>query len=254
MSRRNRELDWSGIVDLKAALTTLHYEMHGDWYRDPWEWPELDWVVKDAPDLVVARLNSTATRRVAKIDVPKENFGTRPAIVMDPIDRLIYQALVDVSSVKLIGELAPWVFGWRLVDDPKPGQWSHNDHQHGLFRSTISSAAAINTTALRTDIVSCFATIDTERLCEMIESRASTGRVTERLTDLVMSWGRVAGRSGLAQRSAASAALANMFLESIDDVLAPHARPKHAKSKTKVSKSKVVLGLRIFAAGGEVDG
>ena len=131
MPRSAREIDWGSVLDFDAALVTLHYELQGDWYRDPWGWPELDCLVSDGRDLAIARLNGAGTRRVAKIDVPKENFGTRPAMVMDPVDRLIYQALIDRQSVKLIGRLSPFVFGWRLrAPDPAPGQWSHNDLQH----------------------------------------------------------------------------------------------------------------------------
>src|SRR5689334_12681609 len=108
--------------------------MQGDWYRDPWGWPEIAWVVKrKRADLLLPRINSDGVKQPAKLDVPKENFATRPAIVMDPLDRILYQALVDVESKKLIGALKPWVYGWRLVpDDPAPAQWSHNDNQHDL--------------------------------------------------------------------------------------------------------------------------
>jgi hypothetical protein len=220
-----KEVDWASALDFDAALISLHYELQGDWYRDPWGWPELDWLVADDRDLLVARLNSTGVRKVAKVDVPKENFGTRPAIVMDVVDRLAYQALVDRHSVKLIGDLRPWVFGWRLVDEnPSPGEWSHNDRQHAAFRDVISQAAAFSTAALRTDVVSCFKSIDLERLCEMVVTRCSTSRMTDRLTSFVFGWGTVAGRGGLAQRSAASAALANMYLSPVDDVLHAHDR------------------------------
>lgn len=246
--RSARGFDWNDVVDFGAALTTLHYELQGDWYRDPWGWPELDWLAGDGRDLAISRLNAVGTRHVAKIDVPKENFGTRPAIVMDPIDRLIYQALVDRHSVKLIGSLRPFVFGWRLpASDPEPGKWSHNDLQHKAFRNTIEAAATFSAAALRTDIVSCFASIDLDRLCEMVEVRCGSGRVTDRLNDLVQGWGRVAGRSGLAQRSSASAALANMYLAPVDDILkkyVPATRRRAVKGLTFRTVSSIPRAAR----------
>ncbi len=227
MPRPDPGFDWTNVLDFDAALVSLHYEFQGDWYRDPWGWPELDWVVKSDVQLLANRLNGHGVRRVAKVDVPKENFGTRPAIVMDAVDRLIYQALVDRQSAKLIGKLPEWVFGWRLQQSsPTAGNWSHNDLQHAAFRDVLSVGANMSSAAIRTDIVSCFASIDVERLCEMVQKRSGSGRVTDRLTDLVRGWGSVAGRSGLAQRSAASAALANMYLEPIDDVLRDHDKPR----------------------------
>lgn len=47
------------------------------------------------PETFTKRLNSEGVRRCSPIDVPMENFAVRPAIVLDPIDRVIYQALVD---------------------------------------------------------------------------------------------------------------------------------------------------------------
>ena len=234
MPRSRRQLDWMAALDLHTALRSLHYEMLGDWYRDPWGWPELDWLVPKGQDMVLARLNSSGVRRAAKVDVPKENFGTRPAIVMDPVDRLAYQALVDRISKKLIGELDSWVFGWRLRQKgPRPGAWSHNDLQHKAFRDSITRAASISTCALRTDIVSFFASIDLTRLAEMMETRAGTSRMSQRVVELVLGWGQIAGRTGLAQRSAASAALANMYLQPIDDVLRAHERRRRGWAKPK---------------------
>jgi hypothetical protein len=56
--------------------------MRGDWYRDPWGWPELDWVVAARPQLALDRAGSAGVRRSVKLDVPKENFATRPAMVV----------------------------------------------------------------------------------------------------------------------------------------------------------------------------
>ncbi|HEX7131365.1 MAG TPA: reverse transcriptase domain-containing protein, partial [Iamia sp.] len=204
----------------RRALKTLHYEMQGDWYRDPWGWPELDWLVSDGKEHLRQRLRSDGIRRVAKVDVPKENFGIRPAIVMDPVDRLIYQCLVDRYSLPLVGDLRPWVYGWRLPPkNPKGGKWSHNSIQDAEFRNTISFSSNLRTAALRTDVSSFFASIDLPSLCEAIGDRCGPGPLVERLFDLMRGWGGVAGRRGLAQRSTASAALANMFLQPLDDVL-----------------------------------
>lgn len=236
MSPHRRQPDWTQALNLKAALVHLHYEMQGDWYRDPWGWPELDWVVDRGQDVALTRLNSSGVWRVAKIDVPKENFGIRPAIVMDPVDRLIYQALVDRVSAQLIGDLNDWVYGWRLQQgQPTAGVWSHNALQHERFREALKLAADANTAALRTDIISYFASVDLDRLCEMIEARAGSSQLTERLMDLVRGWGQVVGRNGLAQRSGASAALANMYLREVDDVLSSYNQQGHARRRTRSS-------------------
>lgn len=123
-------IDWLEVLDVSRALTNCHIDLIGDWYRDPWGWPEMDWAVRREPDLIVARLNASGVRGVAKIDVAKENFSVRPAIIMDPLDRVIYQALVDRLSLEFIGEMKGWVFGWRLpVQDPDRGRYANNSKQ-----------------------------------------------------------------------------------------------------------------------------
>lgn len=216
-------VDWLQILDLQRALANCHEELIGDWYRDPWGWPELDYLVLKDPRLVAARINSGGIRLAAKIDVPKENFATRPAIVMDPVDRLVYQALVDRVSVPLIGDLRPWVYGWRLGrKDPEPGWYSDNDDEWDWYRARLNALESRYRFGLSTDVVSFFASIPIDRLCDDIAG-ASGGQVTDRLIDVLQAWSRVNGRSGLPQRSVASSALANFYLKPFDVAIEAHA-------------------------------
>src|SRR2546423_14001285 len=106
-------VDWLAILDIKRACGNGRTDIFGDWYRDPWAWPELEWL-SDHPDPLVQRLNSTGVRRLAPINVVKENFGLRPASVLDLVDRLVYQALGARLSVKLAAGSPSWVFSLRV--------------------------------------------------------------------------------------------------------------------------------------------
>jgi hypothetical protein len=213
-------VDWAEALDFQRALVNCHEDMLGDWYRDPWGWPETDWAVKKQPKVLIARLNAAGVQQSARLDVPKEGFATRPAIVMDPIDRIVYQALVDRISVDLIGDMRPWVFGWRLPrTDPDRGRYSNNGNEWEWYRNKMSFLANFNSFALATDVVSFFANVPIDRMCEEILSRTGTGLPQTRLIDMLQAWARMQGRCGLPQRSKASAVLANMYLRPVDDVL-----------------------------------
>src|SRR5690348_16596178 len=106
--------DWTESLDPHQAMTNIRFDITGDWYRDPWGWPEYDFLFSNHLDWMMRRARATGIRSTTKIDVPKENFGIRPAIVMEPLDRLLYQSLVDAVSTDLIGNLPGWVYGWRL--------------------------------------------------------------------------------------------------------------------------------------------
>src|SRR5687767_3127260 len=121
-------MDWQRALDFPQALANVHTEVLQDWYRDPWGWPELSWLVPARlDDFAVPALNGVGVRRAAVLDVPKENFAVRPAVVLDPLDRILYQALVDCLSLRVVGALREWAYGWRLpVRKPRRGQWDSN--------------------------------------------------------------------------------------------------------------------------------
>ncbi len=231
-----RRFQWTDIVELDRALENVESDLYGDWYRDPWGWPELRWAVSDAPELVLERLDGTGVEAFAPIDVAKESFGTRPAIVMDPLDRLAYQCLVDAVSGDLIGDLRPGVFGWRLPrNDYTVGNYSDNGLEHSNFRKHLKRFAFHpEMYALKTDVVSCFANVDIDRLQELIQERSRSTAASARLNGMLEGWNRMPGRRGLPQRSAASAVLANLYLRPVDDEIMERPRTRR-KRRTRES-------------------
>jgi hypothetical protein len=212
-------MDWLGTLEFQLALKNVHLDVLGDWYRDPWGWAELDWLVPTHLDeYAVPRLNAHGVKQTARLDVAKENFAVRPAVVLDPLDRLLYQALVDALSVRLIGSLSAWAYGWRLDSaSPKRGRYVSNEREWEAFRGHLTRLGDYDTVALTTDIVSFFASIPPDTLSEQILA-VGHNRPAERLVDMVLSWYRMTGR-GLPQRSAASASLAHMYLAPLDEII-----------------------------------
>jgi len=186
-------------------------------------------------DLISENLNASGVRAVALLDVPKENWGTRPAVILDIADRLSYHALSDYLSVKLIGSMSPDVYGWRLpAIDPKSGIYSHNNKQWDGYRSHLNLLADLYPIALRTDLVSFFASIPVLLVQEAIQDRCQKSEITKRLCDMIDAFGSIPDRSGLVQRSTASAVIANMYVEPLDDVLKHHSTAIMALAGSKV--------------------
>lgn len=212
-------MDWLRALNIRQAANNCISDAYGDWYRDPWGWPEYHWISQH-PEHAVRRLNSTGAGRAAKLDVPKENFGIRPAIVMDPTDRVAYQALVDRLSISLTRDLRPWVHGWRTPRDEKTaGVYAKNDSEWDRFLANLSTGADRFPAALSTDIVSYFPSVSIDRLAERVTQYTRHNLPVARMFDMLSAWEKMPGRSGLPQRSHASSLLANVYLSSIDDVL-----------------------------------
>jgi hypothetical protein len=180
----------------------------------------LQWVVDGhLEDQAIPRLNARGVKSTARLDVPKENFAMRPAVVLDPLDRLIYQALVDRLSVALIGQLPIWVYGWRLpTDHPVSGDYEQNSSQWESFRDHLGRLANYDFAALSTDVVSYFSSIPIDPLSELVLA-ADPNVPGQRLVGMLRGWHRSTGH-GLPQRSAASAVLAHAYLTPLDDIIA----------------------------------
>lgn len=216
--------DWFSALDFKQAQINLGYEAHGDWHRDPWGWPEIQFLLGGGKEIVRDYCNSNSANELALLDVPKENWGARPAVVLNPVDRLVYQALVDTLSLNIAGELSPNAFGWRLLArDPKKGQYSQNRRQWEGYRRHLILLATLYPVALKTDIVSCFASMPLGVIQADLENRTPTNHPSKRLLEFIGAFDGTPHRSGLPQRSIASALIANMVMMTLDGVLEHHA-------------------------------
>lgn len=242
-------MDWNTALNIERAQANVMNDAFGDWYKDPWGWPEIAWVVRNQASLVEARLNSRGTMRCVKIDVPKENYVTRPALILDGLDRLVYQALVDQLSAKLIGELSSFVYGWRLSRlSPESGRYLFNAKEWDRYREHLIAFSDYFPNGLATDVVSCFASISIDTLMEDIHAVQKTNKIVDRLEDLLRGWACINGRSGLPQRSWASCVLAHFFLRPIDDVLRRHAKSGYSLArKSGAAAGRWMDDIWIFA-------
>lgn len=142
---------------------------------------------------------------------------------MGPLDRLAYQALVESVSEAAIGDLSSWVYGWRLArKNPSKGKFAYNGTEWQDLQAHLFQLSSIATYGLQTDLTSFFGSIPIPRLIESLEMKATGGLVFERLTSLLQQWDDTPLRSGLPQRSTASAVLANMYLHPFDRILREH--------------------------------
>lgn len=208
-------------LDLEQARQLSVLEIYGDWYRDPWGWPEV------LDPSFIANIDVEAHLGIDKnnvstsldpffhpIEVPKSYLGVRPAVVQDPVSRLAFNAAVLKGVSKLHADLPPWVYGWRL----RNGKLSKNKPEWSAYVDSLPDEDASGH-GLITDITSFFASIDLVRLLEIVGAAAGKTVPREIIAVVVDSHSKRLGRSGLPQRSFASAILANCYLQPIDDAL-----------------------------------
>ncbi|WP_120004368.1 RNA-directed DNA polymerase [Nesterenkonia muleiensis] len=211
-------------LDLIKASEILTSEKYGDWYRDPWGWPECqpDFArTLHAEDLGVKKADKKfvfeAVPSFHLFSVPKSFLGVRPAVIQDPRTRLAYTAAAIRLASKLHASLPEWVYGWRFRD----GIYSHKGSEEWLDYKTSQSQISSTEYAAQTDITSFFSSIDTDSLLRRITEVTQDHGVTTHIISKVLSeHGKFPGRSGLPQRSTASALLAQFALNGVDDLIA----------------------------------
>jgi hypothetical protein len=102
---------------------------------------------------------------------------------------------------------------------PERGRYIRNDFEWAGYRDHLTRLASWDECALRTDVVSFFASVPIELVAEQVTEIGRSDAVCNRIVAFLEGWNLIPGRSGLPQRSAASAVLAHMYLTPIDDVL-----------------------------------
>jgi hypothetical protein len=214
----NLGLDIAGGAKLAAS------ERFGDWYRDPWGWPELSPThagTLDAEQDLGLRAGDDGEYHLGVqphfhlIDIPKSRLGVRPAVVQDPLTRLAYLAAVQSVLPKLHDDLPEWVFGWRARGGESvvsgPDEWT-------AYVDSLPSAKQEGF-GLVTDLTSFFASIRPDRLEPVVFGRLGKVAAAHVIMDVVRAHDSLSTRSGLPQRSFASAVLAHTFVKPVDDAL-----------------------------------
>ncbi len=200
----------------------LKQEMFGDWYRDPWGWPELtnvDFIASLDPETDLGvNLKDSRTLGINPhfhtFTVPKSFLGVRPAVVQDPVSRLLYSAAVGASATKLQSNLPDWVFGWRVRNE----EITTNRTEWPAYVDTLPREDA-DGFGLLIDLTSFFSSIDPVRLMSLVYRKLGKNASAQVIERIVTAHHLLATRSGLPQRSFASAILANIFLQPLDDAL-----------------------------------
>ncbi len=222
-------------LDLSRGLQLFAQEKYGDWYRDPWGWPEFRWIQANVEKISAAEFFDPKSKELKyepvfhKMEVPKTHLGTRPAVIQDPLSRFWYLAAVGASMKSLHGDLAEFVFGWREsrggspVDSGSQSEAATNDKEWANYIDHVRGGLSLDY-GLQADITSFFASIDTDRLLNVVRDRIGQNASFAIISHVVRSHSKLSQRSGLPQRSFGSAALANLYMLPIDNVLASSLR------------------------------
>ncbi|MDR0177022.1 RNA-directed DNA polymerase [Actinomyces oris] len=221
MSKRTRKNNTNNIfgLDIVAATHLLKSEQYGAWYRDPWNFPELDTnftETLDAPTLGVGKtpsgINFTIPPSFLPFDFPKSFFSTRPAVTQDLQSSLVFAAAALQVAPSLHESLEDWVYGWRMRIGEFAGQSSNEWAEYIKTKKDIQQSEY----SAQTDITSCFASIDHEEISDFVYKTVGKTTAANIIASVLEQHATTPGRRGLPQRSNAASILAQLAFYYID--------------------------------------
>ncbi len=212
------ELDW------KLALKRYKNDIHDDFWPDPLGCADLFASMDDTVLRLEKAADSFIPLPAVDLYIPKSNYTLRHAVQMRPIDRIVYQALVDKLAPLVDAKLSPSSYGYRLrsPDSPWmflrqfPAQWNKFN---GDVRDLLVKEPA--SWLVKTDITSYFSNLRFRTLSDRLrgilvgEMTPSIDATLKSLFDCLKVWAPQ-GDVGLPQNMAPSSFLGNVFLDSID--------------------------------------
>jgi hypothetical protein len=210
-----RAADWLSTLNVAAATSNVRIDSYGDWYRDPWGWPELAFLAGEGRAHVLARALTGPVGAAIAIDVPKSSTKTRPAVVLEIVDRVLYQACVDSIAPTVDQRLKDWVFGWRSSGKAR---YANNQKEWLKYFRRLRTGAARYGCGWHTDISDFFASVPRPSINEALHDVAPPP-TAHTITAEVQTAMDSVGRHGIPQRSSASSVLANLLLGPVDEVV-----------------------------------
>ena len=217
---------WLDTLNIQQAVNNVKVDTFGDWYRDPWGWPETSFLGGVGKAHVLSRALKMPRGAAMEFDVPKSPTRTRPAILLDLIDRILYQACVDSAAPQISRGLQHWVYGWRLpVGREQEGQYLHNNKEWIRYVHHLDRGAYDNKRGWRTDISDFFPSIDISLVVQCLSNINTPSRTINMIASIIKASEQGTSRKGLPQRCQASSVIANLVLSSADEEVAkssPH--------------------------------
>lgn len=231
----DKKITLEGVeLNISLAIRRVKKDIENDWFKDPFMYKDYldeDFVIEKINSL---DLNNYSEERKESFDIPKQGFVIRHSIETQIIDRVLYQALVDIFAKDLDKALNVQVYSHRVASstDRRKYFFKHPVEQWRAFNNDAKLALENNGshTLLVTDLTNFYENIDisvlNQKLKEVIdeidienEQKKYYKKVCDLLKVLLDVWAEQKTGCGIPQNRDPSSFLANMYLHKIDEYL-----------------------------------
>lgn len=217
-SRKTRPATFTDDELAIAARYVSGFDLTDLWVPDVLRWADH---LADQPVLIAAakaRVASGMPGTATEIRIPKSETASRAGVLIDLIDRIVYQAAVNRVAARVDAATSNRVFSSRLTSDPRfffhryGNQWKR--WRDGYMAALKASSGLVVTT----DLSSYFELIDQPTLLKELEDLTGDSFAIEVLRKQFRAWGQLMHR-GVPQGPNASRLLGNAYLLPVDEFM-----------------------------------
>lgn len=210
------DLDWN------LALRRFARDIRDDFFPDPIRFGDLTRDRAATLAKLAPQLETFSPVAATIYDVPKRGLTLRCCLHLRPIDRLVYQALVDALADDIEGKLSPAVYNNRLRGPGHDWMFKSGVQSWKRFESDVAAdlRASPNSIVVCTDIAQFFEHLDLyklrrhlEMLCEPLTDRKRS--VIDTLIKCLQVWSPFKHK-GLPQNMDPSSCIGSAFLDYVD--------------------------------------
>ncbi|MEE2951206.1 MAG: reverse transcriptase domain-containing protein [Pseudomonadota bacterium] len=149
------------------------------------------------------------------MSVPKERFFTRPGSILRPLDRLLYQALVD-NVMERLEEGHDRTRSFSHVPSGEEGQMFEPNHESWeRFQQRIAVICDESEFVLKADISNYFERLPQHNLVNLMSAAGCAPEVVSLLEEMLLAF-RERNSFGIVQGMYPSDALGNFYLSALD--------------------------------------
>jgi len=213
-------------LNWKLALQRVAKDVRDDFWPDPLGFRDILGSDESVLGRLEPLLKTYEPRKGVSYDVPKANFTIRDSICISPLDRLVYQALIDRLIITVDPRLSSGVFSHRLRGPTAKWIFHSGVNQWKKFLDAVKTelVAKSESWLVITDLSQYFETIKFRELKRQLEDVLS-GELTpdlqhciDALMGCLSTWSPY-DRYGLPQNIDASSFLGNVLLDRIDKLM-----------------------------------
>jgi retron-type reverse transcriptase len=218
-------------LNIEKAIKRVKLDLKDDWFQDPLMYDDiltLDFISKKISKYD-GRDDDYKAGKAIHIDIPKPGFTIRYSTETDIVDRVIFQALIDVIAEELDSLHSNNIYSFRINkrrDDEKYFFRYAVEEWKKFIADTALELDAGNNVLLITDLANFYENIGIKDLKDVLDlfipenDKAQDYKVcTDLIKSILESWCERNTKRGIPQNRDASSFIANIFLHPVDDTM-----------------------------------